>query len=125
MAPRDLAIGGVEAVLLHELGQTHRPVAGHVSRAGAKPVELDAAALHRLELILKRLVNRLWTRAEDADIGEDARIVIGRSNRMAAAHRESRDRAVVLGRQHAKPLLDEWNHVLHETLRVRTGVGLR
>src|SRR5690349_4412621 len=106
MAPRDFAIGGAEAILLHELRQIDGAFARHIGRARAEPVELDPAAFHGFELFLKCFIDRLWSRAEDSNVGERAWIVIRRGDRMAAAHREPRNRAVVLGCKHAEALLD-------------------
>src|SRR5207248_9873984 len=64
----DLAIRRVEPVLLHEFGQRHRSFARHVGSASTEPVELHATGLDRLELLLKRIIDRLRTRAEDADV---------------------------------------------------------
>src|SRR5580765_8231812 len=97
----------------------------HVGRAGAEPIELHAALLDGFELPLERLVGRSAAGAEHADVGELAGVVVGRRHGVAAAHRETGNRAVVLYREDAVALLDERNHVLHETLRVRAFVRLR
>src|SRR5262249_30360948 len=117
VAAGGLAIRRVETVLLHQL-----PPRG---RAGAEPVDLHAAGLHGLELFLERLVDRLRARAEDADVRKHSRIVVRRGERVPTAHRQSRDRAIVFGREHAEALLDERNHVLDEALGIRACVRLR
>src|SRR5438128_10408849 len=65
----DLAIRRIETVLLHDLGQRHGSITRHVSGARAEPIELHATGFDGLELLLKRLVDGLRARAENADGG--------------------------------------------------------
>src|SRR5262249_24449057 len=97
----------------------------HVGRTGAEPVELHTALFHGLELLLERLVGGASAGAEDADVSELTGIVVCRADGVAAAHREARDRAIVLHRDYAIPLFDERNDALQEALRIRALVRLR
>src|SRR5208282_4091895 len=62
---------------------------------------------------------------EHANVAEDSRVVVGRGQRLAAAHRKPGDGAAVLVRDDAVILLDEGDDVLHETFRERARIRLR